>query len=84
MFLSGFPVWLKYVPGISFRTDNGPFKVRHVFFFSKIIYLHFEVIKSSHLFIDSCLTTEVISSFRNIDTFLFSEGSNAKVYYKDC
>ena len=23
----GFPVWLKYVPGISFRTDNGPFKV---------------------------------------------------------
>ncbi|CAI0628304.1 unnamed protein product [Linum tenue] len=23
----GFPVWLKYVPGISFRTDNGPFKM---------------------------------------------------------
>jgi beta-galactosidase GanA len=23
----GFPVWLKYVDGISFRTDNGPFKV---------------------------------------------------------
>ncbi|KAG2250741.1 hypothetical protein Bca52824_080877 [Brassica carinata] len=22
----GFPVWLKYVPGISFRTDNDPFK----------------------------------------------------------
>ncbi|MQL69305.1 hypothetical protein Taro_001585 [Colocasia esculenta] len=22
----GFPVWLKYVPGIKFRTDNGPFK----------------------------------------------------------
>ncbi|GJT69107.1 beta-galactosidase [Tanacetum coccineum] len=22
----GFPVWLKYVKGISFRTDNGPFK----------------------------------------------------------
>jgi len=26
-FRSGFPVWLKYVPGISFRTDNEPFKV---------------------------------------------------------
>jgi beta-galactosidase len=26
-FFSGFPVWLKYVPGIRFRTDNGPFKV---------------------------------------------------------
>ena len=25
--LRGFPVWLKYVPGIAFRTDNGPFKV---------------------------------------------------------
>lgn len=24
----GFPVWLKYVPGISFRTDNEPFKVK--------------------------------------------------------
>ncbi|PHT89333.1 hypothetical protein T459_04446 [Capsicum annuum] len=23
----GFPVWLKYVPGISFRIDNEPFKV---------------------------------------------------------
>ncbi|KAJ7951636.1 Beta-galactosidase [Quillaja saponaria] len=22
----GFPVWLKYIPGIDFRTDNGPFK----------------------------------------------------------
>lgn len=27
----GFPVWLKYVPGISFRTNNGPFKVRQDF-----------------------------------------------------
>lgn len=24
----GFPVWLKYVPGIEFRTNNQPFKVR--------------------------------------------------------
>lgn len=23
----GFPVWLKFMPGISFRTDNEPFKV---------------------------------------------------------
>ena len=29
----GFPVWLKYVPGISFRTDNEPFKVFFYFFF---------------------------------------------------
>ena len=32
----GFPVWLKYVPGISFRTDNEPFKVW--LFFPKIFY----------------------------------------------
>lgn len=24
----GFPIWLKYVPGIEFRTDNEPFKVK--------------------------------------------------------
>ena len=28
----GFPVWLKFVPGISFRTDNEPFKVEFLFF----------------------------------------------------
>ncbi|GJN30378.1 hypothetical protein PR202_gb18679 [Eleusine coracana subsp. coracana] len=27
--VSGFPVWLKYVPGISFRTDNEPFKIEN-------------------------------------------------------
>lgn len=31
----GFPVWLKYIPGINFRTDNGPFKVRHFSFLLK-------------------------------------------------
>ncbi|WRX33504.1 Glycoside hydrolase 35 [Theobroma cacao] len=29
LFIKGFPVWLKYVPGIVFRTDNGPFKVEN-------------------------------------------------------
>uniref|UniRef100_A0A2N9EPW9 beta-galactosidase n=1 Tax=Fagus sylvatica TaxID=28930 RepID=A0A2N9EPW9_FAGSY len=27
----GFPVWLKYIPGIAFRTDNGPFKIENEF-----------------------------------------------------
>ncbi|KAG8366009.1 hypothetical protein BUALT_Bualt17G0031500 [Buddleja alternifolia] len=27
--LRGFPVWLKYVPGIEFRTDNQPFKIEN-------------------------------------------------------
>ncbi|KAL8139295.1 hypothetical protein V2J09_005316 [Rumex salicifolius] len=33
----GFPVWLKYVPGISFRTDNGPFKAAMQRFTTKIV-----------------------------------------------
>ncbi|XP_027089797.1 beta-galactosidase 3 [Coffea arabica] len=33
----GFPVWLKYVPGISFRTDNEPFKVAMQKFSQKIV-----------------------------------------------
>ena len=35
----GFPVWLKYVPGISFRTDNEPFKVSDINLF--IFFLFF-------------------------------------------
>ncbi|XP_022966884.1 beta-galactosidase-like [Cucurbita maxima] len=33
----GFPVWLKYVPGIAFRTDNGPFKAAMHKFTEKIV-----------------------------------------------
>ncbi|KAG2612449.1 hypothetical protein PVAP13_4KG290400 [Panicum virgatum] len=33
----GFPVWLKYVPGISFRTDNGPFKAAMQAFVEKVV-----------------------------------------------
>ncbi|GER46934.1 beta-galactosidase [Striga asiatica] len=33
----GFPVWLKYVPGISFRTDNKPFKDAMQTFTTKIV-----------------------------------------------
>ncbi|KAK7411940.1 hypothetical protein VNO78_03385 [Psophocarpus tetragonolobus] len=35
----GFPVWLKYVPGISFRTDNEPFKAAMQKFTAKIVSL---------------------------------------------
>ncbi|KAJ9183823.1 hypothetical protein P3X46_007630 [Hevea brasiliensis] len=33
----GFPVWLKYVPGTEFRTDNGPFKAAMQKFTEKIV-----------------------------------------------
>ncbi|CAM0946109.1 unnamed protein product [Alopecurus aequalis] len=42
----GFPVWLKYVPGISFRTDNGPFKAEMQRFVEKIV----SMMKSEALF----------------------------------
>ncbi|KAJ9167950.1 hypothetical protein P3X46_019537 [Hevea brasiliensis] len=42
----GFPVWLKYVPGIEFRTDNGPFKAAMQKFTEKIV----SMMKSEKLF----------------------------------
>ncbi|CAA0842093.1 Beta-galactosidase 1 [Striga hermonthica] len=42
----GFPVWLKYVPGIEFRTDNEPFKAAMQGFVEKIVNL----MKSENLF----------------------------------
>ncbi|XVF80952.1 hypothetical protein PTKIN_Ptkin15bG0116900 [Pterospermum kingtungense] len=42
----GFPVWLKHVPGISFMTDNEPFKRAMQGFIKKIVGL----MKSHNLF----------------------------------
>ncbi|XP_023638216.1 beta-galactosidase 2 [Capsella rubella] len=42
----GFPVWLKYVPGIVFRTDNGPFKIAMQKFTKKIV----DMMKAEKLF----------------------------------
>lgn len=42
----GFPVWLKYVPGISFRTDNEPFKNAMQGFAQKIV----QMMKAESLF----------------------------------
>ncbi|KAJ9564503.1 hypothetical protein OSB04_000469 [Centaurea solstitialis] len=42
----GFPVWLKYVPGISFRTDNEPFKRAMKRFTEKIV----DLMKSEKMF----------------------------------
>ncbi|CAN0906522.1 Beta-galactosidase 5 [Linum grandiflorum] len=42
----GFPVWLKYVDGISFRTDNQPFKAAMQGFTEKIV----QMMKNEKLF----------------------------------
>ncbi|CAL9104787.1 unnamed protein product [Musa textilis] len=44
--LGEFPVWLKHVPGINFRSDNGPFKAAMAKFTEKIV----AVMKSEGLF----------------------------------
>ncbi|XP_062147988.1 beta-galactosidase-like isoform X3 [Alnus glutinosa] len=44
--LGGFPVWLKYVPGIAFRTDNEPFKWEMQRFTYKIV----DLMKAERLF----------------------------------
>ncbi|KAI8533047.1 hypothetical protein RHMOL_Rhmol11G0265500 [Rhododendron molle] len=44
--LRGFPVWLHYVPGISFRTDNEPFKKAMQGFTQKIV----QMMKDEKLF----------------------------------
>nr|POF09368.1 beta-galactosidase 5 [Quercus suber] len=43
---SGFPVWLMYVPGISFRTDNKPFKLAMQKFTQRIV----QMMKDEKLF----------------------------------
>uniref|UniRef100_A0A1J3G2W1 Beta-galactosidase n=1 Tax=Noccaea caerulescens TaxID=107243 RepID=A0A1J3G2W1_NOCCA len=42
----GIPVWLKYVPGMVFRTDNGPFKIAMQKFTKKIV----DMMKEEKLF----------------------------------
>ncbi|XP_041000720.1 beta-galactosidase 1-like [Juglans microcarpa x Juglans regia] len=42
----GFPVWLKYIRGINFRTDNGPFKFQMQKFTKKIV----DMMKAERLF----------------------------------
>ncbi|RVW93374.1 Beta-galactosidase 3 [Vitis vinifera] len=42
----GFPVWLKFVPGVSFRTDNEPFKMAMQRFTQKIV----QMMKNEKLF----------------------------------
>ncbi|KAM4131944.1 hypothetical protein ACJW30_01G213900 [Castanea mollissima] len=44
--LGGFPTWLKYIPGISFRTDNAPFKAEMQRFTEKIV----NMMKAENLF----------------------------------
>ncbi|XP_074308121.1 beta-galactosidase 3-like [Silene latifolia] len=71
----GFPVWLKYVPGISFRTDNEPFKIAMQGFTEKIVSL----LKSHNLYHSQggpIILSQIENEYGNLRTHLGQEGYN--------
>ncbi|KNA14541.1 hypothetical protein SOVF_106370 [Spinacia oleracea] len=71
----GFPVWLKYVPGISFRTDNEPFKMAMQGFTEKIVNL----LKSHNLFESQggpIILAQVENEYGRLRMRLGQEGNN--------
>lgn len=71
----GFPVWLKYVPGISFRTDNEPFKREMQRFTEKIVSL----LKSHNLFESQggpIILAQVENEYGRLRMRLGREGNN--------
>ncbi|CAI0628311.1 unnamed protein product [Linum tenue] len=72
----GFPVWLKYVPGISFRTDNGPFKAAMQKFTEKIV----NMMKQEKLF-EPQGGPIILSQIENeLDPVEYDIGAPAKAY----
>ncbi|PSS07352.1 Beta-galactosidase [Actinidia chinensis var. chinensis] len=74
----GFPVWLKYVPGISFRTDNGPFKAAMQKFTRKIV----DMMKAERLY-ESQGGPIILSQIENeYGPMEYELGAPAKAYTK--
>ncbi|WOK98608.1 beta-galactosidase 2 isoform X1 [Canna indica] len=72
----GFPVWLKYVPGIVFRTDNEPFKAAMQTFTEKIV----SMMKSEGLF-ESQGGPIILSQIENeFGPLEYDQGEPAKAY----
>ncbi|XP_008805774.2 beta-galactosidase-like isoform X3 [Phoenix dactylifera] len=72
----GFPIWLKYVPGISFRTDNGPFKAAMEKFTGKIV----SMMKAEGLFEwqgGPIILSQIENEFGPME---YNGGAPAKVY----
>ncbi|PON48713.1 Glycoside hydrolase [Trema orientale] len=74
----GFPVWLKYVPGIVFRTDNEPFKAAMEKFTQKVVHL----MKAEYLFEPQggpIILTQIENEFEMVEFLL---GDPGKAYAK--
>ncbi|XXG74073.1 hypothetical protein AAC387_Pa07g2886 [Persea americana] len=72
----GFPLWLHFIPGIKFRTDNEPFKSEMQRFTAKIV----DMMKQEKLFASQggpIILAQIENEYGNIDS---AYGSAAKSY----
>ncbi|XP_038695557.1 beta-galactosidase-like isoform X2 [Tripterygium wilfordii] len=74
----GFPVWLKYVPGIDFRTDNEPFKAAMQGFTEKIV----NMMKQEKLFEPQGGPIILAQIENEYDLMEYSVGTPGKNYVK--
>ncbi|XP_020240225.1 beta-galactosidase 8 [Cajanus cajan] len=74
----GFPLWLHFIPGIKFRTDNEPFKAEMKRFTAKIV----DMIKQEKLYASQggpVILSQIENEYGNIDS---AYGAAAKSYIK--
>ncbi|KAF7119915.1 hypothetical protein RHSIM_Rhsim13G0093500 [Rhododendron simsii] len=72
----GFPLWLHFIPGIQFRTDNEPFKAEMKRFTAKIV----DMMKQEKLYASQggpIVLSQIENEYGNIDS---AYGSAAKTY----
>ncbi|KAL7201941.1 hypothetical protein ACSBR1_033602 [Camellia fascicularis] len=72
----GFPLWLHFIPGIQFRTDNEPFKAEMKRFTAKIV----DMMKQEKLYASQggpIILSQIENEYGNIDS---AYGSAAKTY----
>ncbi|KAF8403035.1 hypothetical protein HHK36_011130 [Tetracentron sinense] len=72
----GFPIWLHFIPGIQFRTDNEPFKTEMQRFTAKIV----DMMKQEKLYASQggpIILSQIENEYGNIDG---AYGSAAKSY----
>ncbi|XP_010253630.1 PREDICTED: beta-galactosidase 8 [Nelumbo nucifera] len=72
----GFPLWLHFIPGIEFRTDNEPFKMEMQRFTTKIV----DMMKQEQLYASQggpIILSQIENEYGNIDS---AYGSAAKSY----
>ncbi|GLT46303.1 hypothetical protein SLA2020_200660, partial [Shorea laevis] len=74
----GFPLWLHFIPGIQFRTDNEPFKTEMQRFTAKIV----DMMKQENLYASQggpIILSQIENEYEYVES---SYGSAAKSYIK--